>query len=292
MRVIVVTAALLSAALLPACTVGRVQINRPARAALPPVTAVLDCLQRNNLALVAARNGRRGPQEAESSLESFDRVNGIGPVMIETGVAASADGVLMLIADPVLQRTTTGNGPVAGKSYPELRRLFLKDGRGRVAEERMPTLEEGLLWAKRNGAYLMLRPVAGVPVARLVADVRTAGMQNQVILVADSAGNAAAMLRADAAILVAARARSAADIAALRAASSRRLAVVLSPAASGLAVQARQAGLIVVQESPATTANAGGAALAPAGAALILSDWPAAAWQALKSAGRDGQRCL
>lgn len=77
--------------------------------------------------------------------------------MIEADVRRTADGVLVLLHDETLDRTTTGTGPVAARSLADLRRLdagcwFSPDHAG----ERVPTLDELFDLAIESGIALCL----------------------------------------------------------------------------------------------------------------------------------------
>lgn len=78
---------------------------------------------------------------------------------IETDVRLTADGVPILLHDPDLDRTTTGQGPVARVGLAAVLRLdagswFSRAFRG----ERVPTLDEALEWARgRCGLNLEIK---------------------------------------------------------------------------------------------------------------------------------------
>ena len=130
-------------------------------------------------------------------------------------VARSADGVLMLMHDQTLDRTTTGTGPLAGQTYRQLRQFWLRDGEDKPTDERIPTLEEALVWAKRRGAVLQLDIKPGVPVADVVRHVRANRMEGQVILIAYSLADTRAAMKAAPDMMVSASGRNATETAAL-----------------------------------------------------------------------------
>lgn len=299
---------LLATALLASgCTVGALDTTRRAAPEMVrPLPDVFDCLRERRLALVSAHRGQKDPAAAENSLESFRNTVERGPIFIEVDIARSADGVLMLMHDQTLDRTTTGTGPLAAKTYRELRQLWLKDGKGKVLEERVPTLEEALVWAKRRGAVLQLDIKPGVPLADVVKHVRAARMEGQVILIAYSLADARAALRAAPEMMVSASGRTPAETAALlREATPRMLGFTGTqepdPALIARMDAARVEAITGTLGRPgqrlddrylADGDGAEYAELAARGVTLIASDQPVEAWRALKKADRDGTICL
>lgn len=86
--------------------------------------------------------GHRGARNLwpENSLAGFRKVLDLGVDGIEFDVHPSADGRLVVIHDPTLERTTEGAGPVAALSAAELHATRLKGGDG----DGVPTLDEVL----------------------------------------------------------------------------------------------------------------------------------------------------
>jgi len=81
--------------------------------------------------------GHRGARghEPENTLRSVRKALELGADGIEVDVYF-VDGRLMVIHDDTLNRTTNGKGPVAGRTFAELRALDAGKG------ERIPTLAE------------------------------------------------------------------------------------------------------------------------------------------------------
>jgi glycerophosphoryl diester phosphodiesterase len=85
----------------------------------------------------------------ENTMSALHAAWKTGATVAEIDVRLSHDGELVLMHDRDLRRTTDGRGFLADKSWAELRRLDA----GRwfdesFAGERIPSLEEVLLWAK------------------------------------------------------------------------------------------------------------------------------------------------
>jgi len=82
--------------------------------------------------------GHRGAMalEPENTLRSFRRAEADGADVIELDLRASADGVVVVMHDASVDRTTDGTGRVADLSLAELRRLDAGHG------EHVPTFDE------------------------------------------------------------------------------------------------------------------------------------------------------
>jgi glycerophosphoryl diester phosphodiesterase len=300
-------APILAIALLsPACTVGTLETTRMPAPVMRDLGDVFDCLRERRLALVSAHRGQKEPTAAENSLESFGNTVERGPIFIEVDVARSADGVLMLMHDQTLDRTTNGTGPLAAKTYRDLRQLILKDGEGEQLNERIPTLEEALVWGKRRGAVLQLDIKPGVPLADVVKHVRQTHMEGQVILIAYSLADSRAVLKLAPEMMVSASGRTPAETAALLRMANPRMLIFTGTREPDPALIARL-DAAKVEAITGTLGRPGQrlddryladgngseyAALAERGVTLIASDQPVEAWRALKKADRDGMICL
>ncbi len=86
--------------------------------------------------------GHRGARNiwAENSLSGFRNVCGLGVDAVELDVHLSSDGEIMVIHDPLLERTTDHKGPVAHLSRAALAKVTLDDTLG----ETIPTLPDVL----------------------------------------------------------------------------------------------------------------------------------------------------
>lgn len=109
----------------------------------------------------------------ENTFAAFDRAIALKSDGIETDVRATRDGVLVLLHDARVDRTTDGEGPVAELTLAELQRLDAGAGfHPRFARERVPTLEAFLdRYARRLPLCLELKQ--GGAEANVVEQVRT-----------------------------------------------------------------------------------------------------------------------
>jgi glycerophosphoryl diester phosphodiesterase len=76
--------------------------------------------------------GHRGARDIwpENSLDGFRRTRDLGVDGVEFDVHVARDGELVVIHDPTLERTTEGQGAVAGRTAAELAATPLRNGGG------------------------------------------------------------------------------------------------------------------------------------------------------------------
>ena len=84
----------------------------------------------------------------ENSLEAINSAIEMGVDMLEIDVQRTKDGVLILMHDHNLDRTTTGSGDIADTTWEEIAKLNLKDHQGNVTGYKVPKLEDALLACK------------------------------------------------------------------------------------------------------------------------------------------------
>lgn len=86
--------------------------------------------------VIAHRGG--GGEAPENSMAAFQRLDELGVHHLETDAHVSADGVVVLSHDPVVDRTYDGSGAIIDMTWREISQLR------NAAGERMPTLAEVL----------------------------------------------------------------------------------------------------------------------------------------------------
>lgn len=93
--------------------------------------------------MVVAHRGdwRNAP---ENSLQAIQNCIDMGVDMIEIDIRKTIDGVLILMHDETIDRTTNGSGKVSEMTWDELKKLRLTNGIGSWTNHRIPTLEEVL----------------------------------------------------------------------------------------------------------------------------------------------------
>ncbi|MEL6143549.1 MAG: glycerophosphodiester phosphodiesterase family protein [Bacteroidota bacterium] len=92
-------------------------------------------------------------------------------------IVQSADSILYMMHDKSLDRTTTGTGLVANRSWQYVKELKLIDDFGHTTPYKVPTLEEVLRWTKGK-TVLALDVKRGVPFHKVVAAIEETGTQD------------------------------------------------------------------------------------------------------------------
>jgi glycerophosphoryl diester phosphodiesterase len=123
--------------------------------------------------------GHRGAsgETPENTLAAFRRALELGVDGVELDVHLSADGVPVVIHDPLLERTTNGRGPVGVQPLAALRSLDAGRWFGdRYAGERIPTLEDALDVLRGTRVIIEVKngPVYYPEIAQRVASVARA----------------------------------------------------------------------------------------------------------------------
>jgi glycerophosphoryl diester phosphodiesterase len=156
--------------------------------------AFFDCVRANELTLAAAHRGGYGPGFPENALETFRNTTRQVPALLEMDVQRTRDGVLVLIHDDTLERTTTGAGAVADQTWPALSKLRLKDNDGAVTPYRIPRLDAVLAWA-RGRAIVQLDAKRGAPFEQVVAAIRRARAERNALIITYTPADAGLVAR-------------------------------------------------------------------------------------------------
>jgi len=132
--------------------------------------------------LLGAHRGGPSPGFPENCIATFERSLRFAPCLIECDVRKSKDGVMVLMHDRSLNRTTTGKGLVESLSLTQMRQLNLVDPNGTVTEYKIPTLLEALRWAKGR-AILELDIKGTVTPHEVVQAIRTEDAESCVVVI-------------------------------------------------------------------------------------------------------------
>jgi glycerophosphoryl diester phosphodiesterase len=108
------------------------------------LAAYLDCAREQDVTLLQAHRAGDRPGAAENGIAASLASIEDGAVFVEIDVARSADGVLFLMHDDTLDRTTTGSGEFNTMTFAELSQLELVDVDGEPTGETVPSLADTL----------------------------------------------------------------------------------------------------------------------------------------------------
>ena len=155
---------------------------------------------------VAAHRGGDGPWP-ENSLPAFRNALALGADFLETDVHLTADGEVVVLHDPTLERTTTGRGAVADAGRADVARLRLKTRDGAVTGESIPTLAALLDLLRGEHAQLLLeiktdgarRPYPGIE-GRALARLRERDLVARTVVMAFEADTLSRVRALDVAI--------------------------------------------------------------------------------------------
>ena len=150
---------------------------------LGPLPDFFDCVRESGGLLIASHRGGPAPGYPENAIETMQYGLDQGLIVHEIDVAESRDGVLFLMHDRTLGRTTTGSGSVADTDWDTIQRLNLKDNDGAITGFTAPKLSDVLLWAKRTGAIVELDKKQTTSFRNIISHVRAAGAEQNVILI-------------------------------------------------------------------------------------------------------------
>lgn len=118
------------------------------------LAAVAATLAGGPTTLVAAHRGGAALWP-ENSLLAFRQALALGVDALEFDLHMTADGEIVVLHDPTLDRTSTGRGPVRDLKLADLAAVRLKTRDGAVTDERIPTLAEVLELAAPAPVELM-----------------------------------------------------------------------------------------------------------------------------------------
>jgi glycerophosphoryl diester phosphodiesterase len=174
-----------------------------------------DCLRENNGMVIAAHRGGPDTGYPENAIETFQHGFDQGIRVFEIDIAETRDGVLTLMHDDRLNRTTTGRGYVSDTDWETMSGLELEDNDGRRTGFHPPKFTDVLLWAKKTGAVLELDKKPTTSFRNIAAAVKAAGAQENVIFISYNDDQAAEIAAIDPGFMMTASAFGDRDVAKL-----------------------------------------------------------------------------
>jgi glycerophosphoryl diester phosphodiesterase len=147
------------------------------------LNAFFECLEAEGTTLLSAHRGGPYPGYPENAIETMAAILREVPTLMEIDVAASSDGVLYLMHDKTLDRTTTGTGAADAAPWADISKLRLIDEVGRKTGFAPPRFSDALRWAKGR----TLLQVDFKPSARyedVIDEINRQDTEDSVILIA------------------------------------------------------------------------------------------------------------
>ena len=153
------------------------------------LNAFFDCLDEKGLTLVSAHRGGPSPGLPENALETMQATLADVPALMEVDVAQSTDGILFLMHDDRLERTTTGEGEAAAARWSDIAALRLEDETGRVTDFAPPLFADALAWAKGR-TILQIDFKRSARYEDVIDEIARQNAEDRVILIAYSMASA------------------------------------------------------------------------------------------------------
>lgn len=141
--------------------------------------------------LISAHRGGPMPGYPENCLESFENSLRYGRCLIELDVRKTLDGVLILMHDNSLNRTTTDSGLVSDATMDRILRARLIDPEGDTTSYSIPTFQQALEWA-RGKAILTVDVKRGVEPREIVRAIAEARAEPYAVVITYNADQAKA----------------------------------------------------------------------------------------------------
>ncbi len=156
---------------------------------------------------ISAHRGGHFDDFPENSLEGFQHMLEEGVAMIEMDVQTSKDGVLHLMHDNSVDRTTNGSGKGPDLMWEEMATLNLKYDDGSLTDYKIPLLKDVLNWAKGN-TILFVDIKRAVPYEQVLAEIEEAGAEAYCVVITYSIGAAKKIHRLNPDVLISISARN------------------------------------------------------------------------------------
>ncbi len=105
-------------------------------------------LNRDKSSVIVASHRGDWRHFPENSLQAINSAIEMGVDIVEIDLQRTKDGVLILMHDSKIDRTTTGKGSISDLPYDSIAKTYLKDSKGELTNFKVPTLQEVLVQAQ------------------------------------------------------------------------------------------------------------------------------------------------
>ncbi len=147
------------------------------------LNSFFECLEAQGITLVDAHRGGPRPGFPENALETLERTLAEVPAILEIDVATSADGVLYLMHDDTLDRTTTGEGAADSAGWGIIGSLALVDNDGARTTFHPSRFADTLAWSRAR-TILAIDFKRTTRYEDVIAEVTRQQAEDRVILIA------------------------------------------------------------------------------------------------------------
>ncbi len=138
----------------------------------------------SELLISAHRGGKGYPGYPENCLETMQYIKkNIPNAIFEIDVAKSKDGILLLMHDNSLERTSTGTGRVDQNNWKNMAQLQLKDDFGAIVDYKIPLFKDVLDWAKKENAILTVDIKRSVDPAEVLRFIEKNNALKQTVII-------------------------------------------------------------------------------------------------------------
>jgi len=153
----------------------------------------------NQCAWISAHRGGPAPLYPENCLETMqfcaDSID--HHLILEIDVRTSKDGILYLMHDRSVDRTTNGTGMIAELNSYQINDLYLTDHEGQQTTYRIPSLLRVLNWLKNTPVFLTLDVKRGTDYRDVINLVKEQKIEDQCFIITYSIDAAEAVQRID-----------------------------------------------------------------------------------------------
>lgn len=186
-------------------------ISEPGKSSLN-LAEKFDCVRETGGILIAAHRGGPDSNYPENALETLQHGFAAGIGVFEIDIAETSDGVLTLMHDNRIDRTSTGSGYIADTDWAGLSHATLQDDSGNTTPYHAPKFTDILLWAKQSGAVLELDRKDTTSYRNIISAVHAAGAEQNVVLISYNDQQAEEIAKIDNSLMMTAGARGSRDI--------------------------------------------------------------------------------
>lgn len=138
----------------------------------------------NSKPIISVHRGGKGiVNYPENCLETLEYINDSIHGIYEIDVAQTKDGILVLMHDNTLERTTTGTDKLTNYTFSQLQQFNLVDDFGNETAFKIPSFKAVLLWAKANNIILTVDVKRSVAIKDVIAIIREVKAEDIAIVI-------------------------------------------------------------------------------------------------------------